>query len=65
MKKLECLYCHGTCGCHEEGNKSMVGCTCPFNGPLVRFPKEDAYGLRFSFKIWKWGIEIWEKGWEL
>jgi len=31
---------------------------------LPKFPKEKAYGLRFSFRIWKWGIEIWEKGWE-
>lgn len=35
MKKLECFNCHGTCGCHKKGNKSMVSCTCPFNGSLT------------------------------
>ena len=30
---------------------------------VKKMPKEEAYGLRYSFKFWKWGIEIWEKGW--
>lgn len=32
MNKIDCFNCHGTCGCHKKGNKSMIGCTCPFNG---------------------------------
>ena len=35
MKNIDCLYCHGTCGCHKKGNKSMIGCTCPISGILT------------------------------
>jgi len=32
--------------------------------PLKSILNEPAYGLRWSWKFWKWGIEVWQIGWE-
>ncbi len=54
MKKIDCFYCHGTCGCHKKDNKSMISCTCPFSENITGIIIRENLRVNMIKEIIKW-----------